>query len=393
MNTPPFQWFNRRPRRWAPACSLTAVLVIGVVDYVTGLEVSVTLLYLGPVALSTWHAGRVMGVSMASASAVAWLGADLLERGAAGHPWVPVWNTLMLGGTFAVVALVLAALKRTNENLEATVARRTASLREEVAERRRAEEQLRQANEELQRTQVQLIEAAKMETVGRMAAGVAHEVKNPLMTLSLAADYYLQRKPANDDEAVLLQDMKEAVRRASNIINIMLDFSKPRPLHLAAEDLNAIIEKSLTLVRHQLLQQRINVVRQLQPGLPSVPVDRARMEHLFVNLITNAAQAMPGGGTITVRTALTEASATPPGDPPQITVDIEDTGPGIPVEHLSKVFEPFYTTKAPGQGTGLGLAIVRKIAQIHGGTVTLGNRPEGGARATLTLNLKPKEQP
>ena len=216
----------------------------------------------------------------------------------------------MLAGMFAVVAVVLAALKRTKENLEATVSQRTAKLREEVAERRRAEEQLRQANAELQRTQMQLIEAAKMETVGRMAAGVAHEVKNPLMTLSMGADYFLQRKPANDDEAALLQDMKEAVRRASNIINLMLDFSKPHPLQLAAEDLNAIIETSLNLVRHQLLQQRVNVVRQLQPGLPPVPLDRTRMEHVFVNLITNAAQAMPGGGTLTVRTAFHEASAT-----------------------------------------------------------------------------------
>ena len=134
-------------------------------------------------------------------------------------------------------------------------------------------------------------------------------------------------------------------------------------------------------------------MRQLQPGLPPVPLDRARLEHVLLNLITNAVQAMAGGGTLTVRTAFHEASATPPGEPPQITVDIEDTGPGIPAEHLSKVFEPFYTTKSPGQGTGLGLAIVRKIVQIHGGTITLGNRPEGGARATLTFDLKPKEQP
>lgn len=387
----------KRGGRWQTlriaVASLALVLGIGVADYMTGLDVSVTLLYLGPVGFSAWCAGRGLGVFVAGTSAVIWLGADLLGRGSIGQPLVPIWNTLMLAGIFAVVAVLLAALKRTNENLETTVWQRTEKLREEIAERRRAEEQLRQANSELQRTQMQLIEAAKMEMVGRMAAGVAHEVKNPLMTLSMGADYFLQRKPASDDEAALLQDMKEAVRRASNIINMMLDFSKPRPLQLADEDLKVIIENSLNLVRHQLLQQRVSVVREFQTGLPPVPLDRPRMEHVFVNLITNAVQAMAGGGTLTVRTAFHEASATPPGKPPQITVDIEDTGPGIPGEHLAKVFEPFYTTKAPGQGTGLGLAIVRKIVQIHDGTVTLGNRPEGGARATLTFNLKPKEQP
>ena len=213
------------------------------------------------------------------------------------------------------------------------------------------------------------------------------------MTLSMGADYFLQRQPANEDEAALLQDMKAAVHRASNIINLMLDFSKPRPLQLADENLNVIIENSLNLMRHQLLQQRVNVVRQLQPDLPFAPLDRTRMEHVFLNLITNAAQAMADGGTLTIRTAFHEAAATAPGEPPQIKVNIEDTGPGIPAEQVSKVFEPFFTTKPPGQGTGLGLAIVRKILQIHGGTVTLGNRPVGGACATLTFNLKPKEQP
>jgi signal transduction histidine kinase len=392
LNTSSIQFLNRRSRFGVAAGSLVLVAVFGWIDFVAGIEVSVMLLYLVPVGLSAWFGGRGMGMFIAAASAVAWLGADLLERGVPGQPWVPVWNTLMVAGTFAAVAATLAALKRTNENLESTVTQRMAELWTEIAERRRAEEQLRRANAELQRTHMQLIEAAKMETVGRMAAGVAHEVKNPLMTLGMGADYFLQRKPATDDEAALLQDMKEAVRRASNIINLMLDFSKPHPLQLAAEDLNLIIEDSLKLMQHQLLQQRVDVVRQLQADLPPVPLDRTRMEHVLVNLMTNAAQAMPEGGTLTLRTA-SHGELAPAGEPQQITVDIEDTGPGIPAEHLSNVFEPFFTTKPPGQGTGLGLAIVHKLVQIHRGTVTLGNRPEGGARATLTFTPEAKEQP
>jgi signal transduction histidine kinase len=360
-------------------------LAVAWLDYLTGIEVSVSLLYLVPVSWSAWSAGRAAGMFVAIVSAIGWLCADVLPRGSVNQPLVPIWNALMLAGIFVVVAILLAALKRAKENLEATVLQRTAKLREEVTVRRLAEEQLRQANAELQRTQMQLIESAKMETVGRMAAGVAHEVKNPLMTLGMGADYFLQRKPANDDEAALIQDMKDAVQRASNIINLMLDFSKPRPLELAPEDLNAVVEKSLTLVRHPLHKHGVNVVLQLQSDLPTLPLDRNRMEHVLINLFTNAAQAMSKGGTLTVRTSLDAAS--------HVILEIEDTGPGIPAEHLSKVFEPFFTTKPPGQGTGLGLAIVHKMVQIHGATINLTNRPEGGTRATLTFNLTPKEQP
>ena len=232
-----------------------------------------------------------------------------------------------------------------------------------------------------------------METVGRMAAGVAHEVKNPLMTLGMAADYFLQRQPATADEAVLLQDMKEAVQRASNIINLMLDFSKPRPLKLDPAELNALVEQSLGMVRHQLRKQHINVVLVLQPGLPALPLDRTRIEHVLINLFTNAAQAMPEGGTLTVRSRLQQPAGAGSGPGAEVILDVEDTGSGIPPQHLSKVFEPFFTTKPPGQGTGLGLSIVQKILQIHGASISLDNRPEGGARATLTFNLQPTPLP
>lgn len=393
--TPPPPVASRSGRQTAGVLlgSFGLVLAIAAVDYVTGFEISVSLLYLAPVSWSAWRAGRSAGLVVAGVSAVAWRGADMLDRSSVSQPLVPVWNTLMLAGIFGIVAVLLAALERTKENLEATVWRRTAKLREEIAERRQAEEQLRQANAELQRTQMQLIEAAKMETVGRMAAGVAHEVKNPLMTLGMGADYFLQRQPANADEAALLQDMKDAVQRASNIINLMLDFSKPRPLKLTPENLNAIVEDSLRLVRHQLVKQRVEVTRQLQPDLPPLPLDRTRVEHVLVNLFTNAAQAMTSGGTLTIRTTCQPASDAGSGTAAHVSLEVEDTGPGVPAEHLSKVFEPFFTTKPPGQGTGLGLAIVQRIVQIHGGSVSLSNRPEGGARATVKFNLQPDPQP
>ena len=387
---------TRRGFRQTPAtvaAGLGMVLAVAIVDYLTGLEISVTLLYLVPVCWCAWHAGRGAGLFVAAVSAVAWLGAMMLEPGPADHPWVVVWNTLTLGGIFAVVAVLLATLGQTKANLEATVAKRSAKLREEVIERRRAEEQLRQSNAELQQMQMQLIEAAKMEAVGRMAAGVAHEVKNPLMILGLGADYFLQRQTTNEAEASLLQDMRDAVQRATHIINLMLDFSKPRPLHLVPENLNRLVENSLDLVKHQLLKQGIKVVRLLQEDLPGLPLDRTRVQHVFVNLFTNAAQAMPDGGTLTVRSSLQAVAGAASNTEWQVILEVEDTGPGIPPEHLPRIFEAFYTTKPPGQGTGLGLAIARRILQIHGAGIDLGNRPEGGARAILTFNPTPKSPP
>ena len=163
--------------------------------------------------------------------------------------------------------------------------------------------------------------------------------------------------------------MKEAVHRASNVI-----------------------ENSLALVRHQLNKQRVTVVREFDPALPPLLLDRPRVEHMFVNLFLNAMQAMPPGGTLTVRTFASDLCGSDSDAPAGVMVEIDDTGHGIMPENLGKLFEPFFTTKPPGQGTGLGLAIVRRIMEIHGGSIRLSNRKEGGARATLQFNTEPKKE-
>ncbi len=375
---------------------LGLVVAVGWADYMTGFEVSVSLLYLIPIGLGAWVAGRSMGIMVALASAAVWLGADLLAGHAYGHWLMPVWNTLTLAISFLVVAALLGSLREVNEGLERMVARRTKALQAENAQRRQAEEELtqalseaRKAHAELQRTQFQLIEAAKMESVARLASGVAHQVKNPLMTLSLGVDYFLSRKPESRNEAQLAQDMKEAVRRASSVINILLDYSRPRPLQRTSEDIHSVIENSLTLVRHQLNKQQVTVVREFDMTLPSVLLDRTRIEQVLVNLFLNAVQAMAPGGTLTVRTVSSTPLSGDSDGPTGVTVEIDDTGHGIMPENADKLFEPFFTTKPPGQGTGLGLTVARKLMEIHGGSIRLSNRKQGGARATLQFNTQP----
>jgi signal transduction histidine kinase len=387
------------PRPIILGLMLGLVGAIGWLDYATGLELSVSLLYLLPIIIGTWVAGRSIGYTVALAGAGVWLAADFLERHTYGHWFLPVWNTLTLAISFLLVAALVGSLRRLNEGLEQIVIRRTKALQDENAQRRRAERDLchalsdvRKAHAELQQTRFQLIEAAKMESVGRLAAGVAHEVKNPLMTLSLGADYFLHRKTENPEETQLVQDMKDAVHRAGNVINVLLDFSRPRPLQRTNEDIHSVIENSLALVRHQLNKQIVTVVREFDTTLTPLLLDRARIEHVFVNLFLNAIQAMPRGGTLTVRTFASFPGFTDNDAPSGLTVEVDDTGDGITPENAGKVFEPFFTTKPLGQGTGLGLTIVRRIVEIHGGSIHLSNRSHGGARATLQFNTEPKDQ-
>jgi signal transduction histidine kinase len=387
--------------------TIALVLAVGWVDYWTGQELSVSILYLVPVCLCTWRVGRRCGLIAAWASAMAWLAADLATTQRQGHPLVPYWNGAVLLGIFCVVVYLLSALKVSQMSLEDKVEQRTSALRTEIAERKRAEDQLTQANREfsesreklvgalsdlqqsdadLKATQLQLIEAAKLESIGRLAAGMAHEVKNPLMTLTMVADYLAQVIPADEPDATpMLQDMRDAIQRANRVIGELLEYSRPGDLTLAPEDFHAIVDRALSLVKLETTRHHIDVVRQFAELLPALPVDKNKIEQVLVNIFMNAIQVMPRAGTLTIRTSVTPSGVDGLG---ALTVEIDDTGPGIPDTYLTKVFEPFFTTKPAGQGTGLGLCVARQIIQLHGGTIELGNRPEGGARVTIVLNLQ-----
>jgi C4-dicarboxylate-specific signal transduction histidine kinase len=384
--------------------TLLLVVAVGWVDYGTG-EVSVSILYLVPICLCTWQVGRRCGLVVAGASAVAWLAADLAARERQGHPLVPYWNGVVLLATFWVVVYLLSRLKVAQTTLEDRVEQRTAALRGEVAERQRTEDRLTQANRELrdsreklvkalsdlQATQLQLIEAAKLESVGRLAAGVAHEVKNPLMTLTMVADYFAQVIPANEpDGAPMVQDMRDAIQRANRVIGELLEFSRPSELALVQESFHAIVDRALSLVHLELTRYHVDVVRQFCPVLPALPVDKNKLEQVLVNIFMNAIQVMPQGGTLTVRTSIVSAGEKAR---PALKVEIDDTGPGIPDAYRTKLFEPFFTTKPAGQGTGLGLCVARQIIQLHGGTIELSNRPEGGARVTIVLDPNQRNEP
>ncbi len=260
---------------------------------------------------------------------------------------------------------------------------------------------LRKSHEELKAAQFQLIQAEKMQSVGRLAAGVAHEVKNPLAILGMGVEYLSANLPSPDPNVVLiLNDMKEAIRRADLIILGLLDFSVPRALDLHAEDLSAVIEQSLALVRHELTAVPITLVRELAENLPAIWLDKNKVKQVFVNILTNATHAMPGGGILTVKTYARQlhpeeigadagsrlADRFRAGDTVVVT-EVTDTGTGISEEKLTQIFDPFFTTKPTGKGTGLGLTVTRKIVELHGGSIDIRNRKEGGVAVTILFKV------
>ena len=238
--------------------------------------------------------------------------------------------------------------------------------------------------------QLQLIHAGKLESVGLLAAGVAHEVKNPLMTLLTGVQYLKEfHLPDDDDVKRLLDDMLSAVKRADYVIKGLLDYSRTRELDLKGEDVNKLVENTLLFVKHECEKNRIAVTRDFAEDLPTLTIDGRKVQQVLVNLFTNAIHAMSGGGTLKVTTtyrngqprAESSPSATIDGDteevPQGVMIEVEDTGPGIPPASLSKIFDPFFTTKPTGEGTGLGLAVSRQIMKMHGGTLDLRNSESG----------------
>jgi signal transduction histidine kinase len=284
--------------------------------------------------------------------------------------------------------------KRAEENLRQAYAELAYSREEVLA----AMGKLQAAHQELREVQLQLIEAEKMKSIGRLAAGVAHEVKNPLSVLKMGLEF-LKSVPIPDDSAsMILHEMGEAVHRADGVIRGLLDFSAPRQLETHPVDLNQLIEGALKMVRGEM-KGAYAIERELQHGLPLLALDAAKISQVFINLFTNALHAMNHGGTLRVRTysrQLTGVGSNIASSRSEIfrgvgqrivVAEIDDTGCGIPDEKLAKVFEPFYTTKPTGAGTGLGLSVVKTIIDLHAATIDLANRAEGGVRATIMFQV------
>ena len=260
--------------------------------------------------------------------------------------------------------------------------------------------ELQKMHADLRAVQLQLVEAEKMRTIGRLAAGVAHEVKNPLAILMRGLDFLSQSLEQPDASlTAILKDMQDAIQRANTVIHGLLDFAAPNQLEAQPEDLNLIVHQALFFVKHSLTEHCIHTDLAMTPDLPLCRLDRQKLTEVLVNLFDNAIHAMPKGGTLAVHTAaktLTGIGANVGGNMIDrfqigdrvVVVEIEDSGHGIPADKLDKIFDPFFTTKPTGQGTGLGLAICKTIVELHRGSIEIRNRDGGGILVTLMFKVE-----
>jgi two-component system NtrC family sensor kinase len=233
---------------------------------------------------------------------------------------------------------------------------------------------------DLREAQSQLVQSAKMAAVGQLAAGVAHELNNPLTSVLGFAELLMWQAKPGDPDWQDLNAITEEARRARNIVRNLLDFARQSESSPEPNDVNDLLTQTLALLRRQLVSEDVELVEQYASDLPPLMLSTNGIKQIFLNLVSNALQAMPQGGTLTVTTELL-------GD--EVAARIADTGTGIPDEKLPHIFEPFFTTKPVGQGTGLGLSVSLGIAQDHGGRITVQSRVGEGTVFTVWLPITP----
>ncbi len=233
--------------------------------------------------------------------------------------------------------------------------------------------------DELRRTQDQLTQSAKLAAIGELAAGIAHEVNNPL-TIIIGHAHLLSRRADAAPVQPSIEVIEAQAQRAANMVRGMLDFSRRRPRNVQNVSLRDVIERALALVSDKLVGQGIETVKLLDASDPAVPGDRDELTQVFINLIGNAADAMPKGGRLVLSTEVRRHD-----DITYVSVQVADTGTGIAAEHCDQIFESFFTTKPEGKGTGLGLTITRDIVKNHEGTIQVDSAV--GKGTTMIVNL------
>ena len=236
----------------------------------------------------------------------------------------------------------------------------------------------------LDRQQAELRRAERLATVGRISAQITHEIRNPLNAIGLNAELLqeeLEGAGATSETLHLVSAIGREVDRLNGVVEEYLHFARLPRTTLSAHDLNDLVGNLLDFVSTELAAARIEVRREMAPSLPQVRADEAQLRAVFLNLVRNSREAMPGGGTVTVRTRERDGA---------VEATVGDTGGGIPEGDLTRIFEPFYSTKE--RGTGLGLAFAQQVVREHGGTITCESAVGRGTTFTIRIPVAPEDR-
>jgi signal transduction histidine kinase len=251
-------------------------------------------------------------------------------------------------------------------------------------EREQALSDLRAKTEELKAATQQLWQAARLAGVGELAASIAHELNNPLGTVSLRIEGVLAKTPPDDPRRKPLEVIDQEVSRMARLVGNLLQFSRAGRDQVSTVNVCEEVTKTIELTEHHLRKRQIRVETDFAPGVPPIYADRQHLRQVFLNLFTNAADAMPHGGRLVPRVRSGEL----PGPVPAVVVEVADTGVGIHPDHLPRVTDPFFTTKEEGKGTGLGLAICKRIVRQHQGELEVESEPGRGTTVRVTLPVR-----
>ncbi len=258
----------------------------------------------------------------------------------------------------------------------------------DISERKKAEEALRQAYEELKDIQGKLIQSEKLAALGRFSAGITHEIKNPLSIIIGGIDFLAKKWSAGDEEArVALKKIKDAALRADHILMGLLKFSRPSKLSIERINPVELIKDTLSLLQYRMSLQNIQVYTEFEAEELIVNVDKSQIQQVLLNLLLNAVEAMSGKGKLSVQTYKEVRSSLLAGKTACV-IEITDTGEGISREDLAKLFEPFFTTKRDSKGTGLGLSISKMIVDNHQGNLMITSEKGEGTKVRLSLPLE-----
>ena len=228
-----------------------------------------------------------------------------------------------------------------------------------------------------------LVRSARLAAVGELAAGVAHELNNPLTTVAGFVELVLDDLPKESPHRPDLELVLKESRRAREVVRRLLDFSRPGEGFRVSADVNDLVLDVVALINHLVHTSGVDLKLNLEEALPWIQVDRDQIKQVLLNLIHNAIQAMPQGGTLTLLTAAEDREGIP-----GVIIQVQDSGQGILLENQSRLFEPFFTTRPPGKGTGLGLSVSYGIITDHDGIIDVESKPEKGSIFTLWLPVQ-----